>query len=247
MLVVTLASCKSNEDTKKPTEVIQISTEKEDTEPTTESEEKQESEQKESAEKAETDLADTDKPDTHTVTEQKPSGSTGSQGKTEPVPEKKPNDTYKETYEFYENMNRSDPVQGERVWKFHSTDPNYAAPHDPSQLAECCITIDETDHVTMFWNYYYKAADHPEFSVGGNESVKFDGVDYYWFLCYRYEGTCFVEQNGAISIEMKCSNDWGEWINDGIYLQRDGTDKLIVTGHDGNGFCLYKGDEFTRL
>lgn len=150
------------------------------------------------------------------------------------------------TYEDYENLNKNSPVQGEREWKFHSTDPDYAAPYDPSELAECCITIDETDHVTIFWNYYYKAENHPEFSVGGNESVKFDGTDYYWFLCYRYEGTCFVEQNGVISIQLKCTNDWGDYVNDEITLQRDGNDKLIVTSHAGTEFNLFKGDEFVR-
>lgn len=150
------------------------------------------------------------------------------------------------TYEDYENLNKNSPVQGEREWKFHSTDPDYAAPYDPSELAECCITIDETDHVTIFWNYYYKAENHPEFSVGGNESVKFDGTDYYWFLCYKYEGTCFVEQNGVISIQLKCTNDWGDYVNDEITLQRDGNDKLIVISHTGTEFNLFKGDEFTR-
>lgn len=150
------------------------------------------------------------------------------------------------TYEDYENLNRNFPVQGEREWKFHSTDADYAAPLDPSELAECCITIDETDHVTIFWNYYYKAENHPEFSVGGNESVKFDGIDYYWFLCYRYEGTCFVEQNGVISIQLKCTNDWGDYVNDEITFQRDGSDKLIVTSHIGTEFNLFKGDEFVR-
>ena len=150
------------------------------------------------------------------------------------------------TYEDYENLNKNSPVQGEREWKFHSTDPDYAAPYDPSELAECCITIDETDHVTIFWNYYYKAENHPEFSVGGNQSVKFDGTDYYWFLCYKYEGTCFVEQNGVISIQLKCTNDWGDYVNDEITLQRDGNDKLIVTSHTGTEFNLFKGDEFIR-
>lgn len=150
------------------------------------------------------------------------------------------------TYEDYENLNKNSPVQGEREWKFHSTDPDYAAPYDPSELAECCITIDETDHVTIFWNYYYKAENHPEFSVGGNQSVKFDGTDYYWFLCYKYEGTCFVEQNGVISIQLKCTNDWGDYVNDEITLQRDGNDKLIVTSHAGTEFNLFKGDEFVR-
>lgn len=150
------------------------------------------------------------------------------------------------TYEDYENLNKNSPVQGEREWKFYSTDPDYAAPYDPSELAECCITIDETDHVTIFWNYYYKAENHPEFSVGGNESVKFDGTDYYWFLCYKYEGTCFVEQNGVISIQLKCTNDWGDYVNDEITLQRDGNDKLIVTSHTGTEFNLFKGDEFIR-
>lgn len=150
------------------------------------------------------------------------------------------------TYEDYENLNKNSPVQGEKEWKFHSTDPDYAAPYDPSELAECCITIDETDHVTIFWNYYYKAENHPEFSVGGNESVKFDGTDYYWFLCYKYEGTCFVEQNGVISIQLKCTNDWGDYVNDEITLQRDGSDKLIVTSHTGTEFNLFKGDEFIR-
>lgn len=156
------------------------------------------------------------------------------------------NVTASPTYEDYENLNRNFPVQGEREWKFHSTDADYAAPYDPSELAECCITIDETDHVTIFWNYYYKAENHPEFSVGGNESVNFDGIDYYWFLCYRYEGTCFVEQNGAISIELKCSNEWGDYVNDDIAFQREGSDKLIVTGHRGTAFNLFKGDEFVR-
>lgn len=150
------------------------------------------------------------------------------------------------TYEDYENLNKNSPVQGEKEWKFHSADPDYAAPYDPSELAECCITIDETDHVTIFWNYYYKAENHPEFSVGGNESVKFDGTDYYWFLCYKYEGTCFVEQNGVISIQLKCTNDWGDYVNDEITLQRDGNDKLIVISHTGTEFNLFKGDEFTR-
>lgn len=155
-------------------------------------------------------------------------------------------DTSSLTYEDYENLNKNSPVQGEREWKFHSTDPDYAAPYDPSELAECCITIDETDHVTIFWNYYYKAENHPEFSVGGNQSVKFDGTDYYWFLCYKYEGTCFVEQNGVISIQLKCTNDWGDYVNDEITLQRDGNDKLIVTSHTGTEFNLFKGDEFIR-
>ena len=150
------------------------------------------------------------------------------------------------TYEDYENLNKNSPVQGEREWKFHSTDPDYAAPYDPSELAECCITIDETDHVTIFWNYYYKAENHPEFSVGGNESIKFDGKDYYWFLCYKYEGTCFVEQNGIVSIQLKCTNDWGDYVNDEIALQRDGNNKLIVTSHAGTEFNLFKGDEFVR-
>ena len=150
------------------------------------------------------------------------------------------------TYEDYENLNKNSPVQGEREWKFHSIDPDYAAPNDPSELAECCITIDETDHITMVWNYYYKAENHPEFSVGGNESVKFDGTDYYWFLCYKYEGTCFVEQNGVISIQLKCTNDWGDYVNDEITLQRDGNNKLIVTSHAGTEFNLFKGDEFVR-
>lgn len=151
-----------------------------------------------------------------------------------------------ESNEDYENLNKNSPVQGEREWKFRSTDPDYAAPNDPSELAECCITIDETDHVTMVWNYYYKAKNHPEFSVGGNESVKFDGTDYYWFLCYKYEGTCFVEQNGVISIQLKCTNDWGDYVNDEIVFMRDGADKLIVTSHTGTEFNLFKGDEFTR-
>lgn len=150
------------------------------------------------------------------------------------------------TYEDYENLNKNSPVQCESEWKFHSTDPDYAAPYDPSELAECCITIDETDHVTMVWNYYYKAENHPEFSVGGNESVKFDGTDYYWFLCYRYEGTCFVEQNGIVSIQLKCTNDLGDYVNDEIVFMRDGADKLIVTSHTGTEFNLFKGDEFIR-
>lgn len=150
------------------------------------------------------------------------------------------------TYEDYENLNKNSPVQGEKEWKFHSNDPDYAAPNDPSELAECCITIDETDHITMVWNYYYKAENHPEFSVEGNESIKFDGKDYYWFLCYKYEGTCFVEQNGIVSIQLKCTNDWGDYVNDEIALQRDGNNKLIVTSHAGTEFNLFKGDEFVR-
>lgn len=150
------------------------------------------------------------------------------------------------TYEDYEKLNENSPVRGNSEWKFHSTDTDYAAPNDPSELSECCITIDETDHVTMVWNYYYKAKNHPEFSVDGNESVKFDGTDYYWFLCYKYEGTCFVEQNGIVSIQLKCINDWGDYVNDEIVFMRDGADKLIVTSHTGTEFNLFKGDEFTR-
>lgn len=150
------------------------------------------------------------------------------------------------TFEDYEKLNENSPVRGNSEWKFHSTDTDYAAPNDPSELSECCITIDETDHVTMVWNYYYKAKNHPEFSVDGNQSVKFDGTDYYWFLCYKYEGTCFVEQNGIVSIQLKCINDWGDYVNDEIVFMREGTDKLIVTSHTGTEFNLFKGDEFTR-
>ena len=157
----------------------------------------------------------------------------------------------KSTYEYYEELNKNYPVRGEREWKFHSTNPSYKAPNEPdevspSDLAECCITVDENDHVTIFWNYYYKASEHPEFSVGGNQSVNFDGVDYYWYLCHRYEGSCFMEQYGAVSIELKCTDDWGDYVNDEIHFMREGTDKLIVTGHSGMAFNLFKGDEFNR-
>lgn len=150
------------------------------------------------------------------------------------------------TCEDYENLNKNSPVQGEREWKFHSTDPDYAAPYDPSELAECCITIDENDHAIITWNYYYDLANHPEYLNSDDKKIRYENKDYCWFLCYKYEGTCFVEQNGMISIQLKCTNDWGDYVNDEITLQRDGNDKLIVTSHTGTEFNLFKGDEFTR-
>ena len=150
------------------------------------------------------------------------------------------------TYEDYENLNKNSPVQGEREWKFHSTDPDYAAPYDPSELAECCITIDENDHAIITWNYYYDLANHPEYANSNDKKINYNGQNYCWFLCYKYEGTCFVEQNGMISIQLKCTNDWGDYVNDEITLQRDGNDKLIVTSHAGTEFNLFKGDEFIR-
>lgn len=164
--------------------------------------------------------------------------------KSVPSYEKRNDDT--KTFEQYEELNRTNPVEGEREWIFRSTDKDYIAPYDLSDLSECCIAIDENDHVTIFWNYYYKASEHPEFSVGGNQSVNFDGVDYYWYLCHRYEGSCFMEQYGAVSIELKCTDDWGDYVNDEIHFMREGTDKLIVTGHSGMAFNLFKGDEFNR-
>src|SRR5699024_6349658 len=80
----------------------------------------------------------------------------------------------------YEALNSSDPVRGEKEWSFYSTEPEYGAINDPSDLSECYITIDESDHVTMFWNYYYKAENHTEFAQDDNKSVKFNGEDYYW-------------------------------------------------------------------
>lgn len=150
------------------------------------------------------------------------------------------------TYEDYENLNKNSPVQGEREWKFHSTDPDYAAPYDPSELAECCITIDENDHAIITWNYYYDLANHPEYLNSDDKKIRCENKDYCWFLCYKYEGTCFVEQNGMISIQLKCTNDWGDYVNDEIAFMRDGEDNLIVTSHTGTEFNLFKGDEFTR-
>ena len=150
------------------------------------------------------------------------------------------------TFEQYEEFNKKYPVQGEKEWIFRSTDKDYIAPYDSSELSECCIYIDESDHVTITWNYYYNLKNHPEFSNSDSKKIKYDNKDYCWFLCYKYEGTCFVEQNGYLTIKLKCTNDLGEYVNDRIEFKREGADKLVVISHSGTEFNLFKGDEFNR-
>lgn len=163
--------------------------------------------------------------------------------KSVPSYEKRNDDT--KTFEQYEELNRTNPVEGEREWIFRSTDKDYIAPYDLSDLSECCIAIDENDHAIITWNYYYDLASHPEF-LNSDEKIQYEGKDYSWFLRYKYEGTCFVEQNGKMTIELKCTNDWGNYVNDEISFKREGTDKLVVISHSGTEFNLFKGDEFNR-
>lgn len=155
-----------------------------------------------------------------------------------------------EPLEDWEILNRDHPVEGERKWKFYTIDSSYHLDKDfcyEDDLVECEITMDEVEGVTIFWNFYRNLKTHPELEANKTNTIMYNDVEYDWCMALRVEGSCFVHQGGAISVELKCWHDLQlKYVYDEIYFRREGPDKLVVTKHVGDAFKLEPGDTFTR-
>lgn len=90
------------------------------------------------------------------------------------------------TYEQYEELNKINPVQGKSEWVFRSADKDYIAPYDKSDLSECCITIDESDHAIITWNYYYDLANHPEYQNSDDKKSSITKNYYFEIICHLF-------------------------------------------------------------